>query len=82
MGNQGGTGPFFGDRTNFRGQDRDIRLIKNQRETETEKEWTLNFYETRLSHKFLSETRPRQDLTRNVGRHQDETKSLGVFLAA
>ena len=50
---------------------------------ETEKKWMLLFErdetETRLSEFFMSETRPRRDLTKNSGRDRDETESLGVF---
>ena len=49
--------------------------MKNHYETEDAE--FLN--ETRLSDFFMSETRPRQDLTQNFVRDRDETESLGVF---
>ena len=37
------------------------------------------FNEMRLSDFYMSETRPRQDLTKKSGQERDETVSLGVF---
>ena len=74
---QGGTRPIFWDETEK------LELWKFTTRPRPRKSGCWFFdrdeTETRLSDFFMSETRPRRDLTQNSGRDWDETESLGVF---
>ena len=67
-----GQDPFFVMKPRLRN-----KTYKNSLRDRDREIMDANFlYDTRLSHSFIYETRPRQDLTQNFRQDQDETRVL------